>query len=62
MEIKKDKMHIGAQVPVALSRKLDELARITRRSKSDVIRLILEQARVEMLGAVGAVTAQEERR
>ena len=56
MEIKKDKMHIGAQVPVALSRKLDELARITRRSKSDVIRLLIEQAEASTLGAVAQTT------
>ena len=51
--------YIGARVPVRLAVKLRRLADETRRTQSDVLRILVEQATAEQLGKP-ATPSQEE--
>ena len=42
--------YIGARVPARLAAKLERLAAESRRTQSDVLRILVEQATVEQLG------------
>ena len=47
MSEKKETIHVGAEVSPELSEKLDWLARTSRRSRAETIRILIEQAELD---------------